>query len=54
MDEVKKLHSIEEILAIARRDSERFIGICNYYLENDYERFKLILKPMLIKMLNSF
>jgi hypothetical protein len=54
MEDRKKLLTVEEILKIAERDTERFVGICNYYLECDYERFATVIKPLLDKMIINF
>ncbi|GEM_PF-4586290 len=53
LEDKKKLHTWEEITKIGKRDVERFVAICNYYLEKDYERFQAFIKPKLIEMLNS-
>lgn len=52
MEDINKLHTVKEILSIGSRDSERFVEICSYYLEYDYKRFELIIKPMLAEILN--
>jgi len=54
MEDKKKLHTEAEIMSIAKRDAERFVAICNYYLENDYERFVYILKPILEEMIRNY
>ena len=45
---------IKELIAIGKCDSERFAAICNYHLEHEYEKFQLIIKPVLKEMLESY
>ena len=54
MEDKYKLHTVKEIIAIGKRDAERFVAICNYYLMKDNERFHLIVKPMLEEMIKNY
>jgi hypothetical protein len=53
MEDEYKQHTREEIMKIAKRDEERFVAICNYYLTQDNERYLATIKPLLIEMINS-
>jgi len=54
MEDKYNQHTVKEIIAIGKRDCGGFAAICNYYLFNDYERFKFTFNPIFEKMILDY